>query len=219
VYNKKTNVRSFFAAFPMARLSRSAKGEHTRQAILEAAYELFLKQGFTATSMRQIAQRAGLTVGGIYNYFAGKEAIFREIFRDRHPYHQILPVLLTTPTADPERFVRIAAQTIVAELENHPDLLKLMLIEIVEFNGRHAADLISHILPQLLSPLTDLGAQGRLRDIPPPVFLRAFLGLFFSYYLTEWLIAGTPLVQTQQNALDHFIEIFLYGVLSDKEKA
>ena len=34
------------------------KGERTRQAILEAAYRLFLEQGFAATSMRRIAEQA-----------------------------------------------------------------------------------------------------------------------------------------------------------------
>ena len=33
-----------------------SKGERTRQAVMEAAYELFLEQGYAATSMRQIAQ-------------------------------------------------------------------------------------------------------------------------------------------------------------------
>ncbi|MGQ9833477.1 MAG: TetR/AcrR family transcriptional regulator, partial [Candidatus Villigracilaceae bacterium] len=69
-----------------------SKGERTRQAVMEAAYDLFLEQGYAATSMRQIAERAGLALGGIYNHFSGKEAIFGELILDRHPYHQILPI-------------------------------------------------------------------------------------------------------------------------------
>ena len=51
------------------------KGERTRQTIEEAAYELFLENGYSATSMRQIAERAELALGGIYNHFSGKEEI------------------------------------------------------------------------------------------------------------------------------------------------
>ena len=43
----------------------NTKKEHTKQAIEQAAYELFMKQGFTATSMRQIAEGAGLALGDL----------------------------------------------------------------------------------------------------------------------------------------------------------
>ncbi|MBA4380729.1 MAG: hypothetical protein C0393_08675 [Anaerolinea sp.] len=192
-----------------------SKGEYTRRAILDAAYNLFIEQGFHATSMRQIAERAGLSLGGIYNHFASKEAIFSELILDRHPYRQLLPIMLNTPADDVETFVRSAAQTMVAELGKRPDFIKLMLIEIVEFNGRNTPQVIERILPEVLPLLQRFGQQkGLLRDIPPFIFFRAFLGLFFSYYITELLIAGTPAALAQGSALDHFIEIFLHGVLS-----
>ena len=40
------------------------KGEITRQTIEDAAIELFMEQGYHATSMRQIAKRAGISLGG-----------------------------------------------------------------------------------------------------------------------------------------------------------
>jgi len=197
-----------------------SKGERTRQGIMEAAYELFLTQGYAATSMRQIAERAGLALGGIYNHFLNKEAIFSELILERHPYQQILPIMLNTPADNPESFVRSAAQTMVDELGKRPDFIKLMLIEIVEFNGRNMPKIMESVLPEVLPLIQHFGQQkGILRDIPPFIFFRAFLGLFFSYYITELLIGDTPIIQTQSNALDHFVEIFLHGVLADKEPA
>lgn len=194
-----------------------SKGERTRQAVMEAAYQLFLEQGYAATSMRQIAERAGLALGGIYNHFAGKEAIFSELILDRHPYRQILPIMLSTPADDPEGFVRSAAQTMVDELGKRPDFIKLMLIEIVEFNGRNMPKVIERVLPEVLPLIQRFSQQkGLLRDIPPFIFFRAFLGLFFSYYITELLTGDTPVVLTQSNAFEHFVEIFLHGVLTDK---
>jgi AcrR family transcriptional regulator len=196
------------------------KGERTRKGIIEAAYELFLKQGYAATSMRQIAGRAGLALGGIYNHFDGKEAIFSELILDRHPFWQVLPILLNTPSDDLESFIRTAAQTMVSELGKRPDFIKLMLIEIVEFNGRNIPGLMERILPQAL-PMVERFSQLKrlLHKMPPLVFFRAFIGFFFSYYITEFMIAGTPLALTQGNALDHFVEIFLHGVLAEKEQA
>jgi len=195
-----------------------SKGERTRRAILEAAYELFLEHGFAATPMRQIAERAGLALGGIYNHFPNKEAIFSELILERHPYRQILPILLNTPADNPESFVRSAAQTMVDELGKRPDFIKLMLIEIVEFNGRNMPKVIERVMPEVLPLIQCFGQQkGLLRDIPPFIFFRAFIGLFFSYYMTELLIGDTPIIQTQGNALDHFVEIFLHGVIRRDE--
>jgi AcrR family transcriptional regulator len=195
-----------------------SKGERTHQVIIESAYALFLEQGYAATSMRQIADRTGLALGGIYNHFASKEAIFSELIIDRHPYQQILPILLKTPTDDIESFVRTAAQAMVRELGNRPDFIKLMLIEMVEFNGRNMPNMLNLVLPQIL-PLIGKFDQKFLRSIPPFIFFRAFLGLFFSYYMTELLLANTPAAMMSNNALDHFVEIFLHGVLADKETA
>jgi len=194
------------------------KGERTHHTILDAAYSLFLEQGYAATSMRQIAEHAGLALGGIYNHFDSKEAIFSELIVDRHPFQQILPVLLSTPTEDVEQFVRRAAQTMVSELGKRPDFIKLMLIEIVEFNGRNMPNVLDHVLPQIL-PLIEhfRTVKGVLRPMPPCVFFRAFLGLFFSYYITELLLVNTPAIVMQGNVLDHFVEIFLHGAMIDKE--
>lgn len=200
--------------------SPARKGERTRQEIMEAAYELFLVRGYAATSMRQVAARAGLALGGIYNHFASKETIFTELIMERHPYRQILPIILAAPSDDPETFVRSAAKTMLEELGKRPDFIKLMLIEIVEFNGRNMPRIIERVLPQVLPFIQKFGDQkGLLREMPPFVFFRAFLGLFFSYYITELMIAGTAADLSQQNALDHFVEIFLHGVMADKENA
>jgi AcrR family transcriptional regulator len=195
------------------------KGERTRQAIIEAAYSLFLTQGYAATSMRQVAESAGLALGGIYNHFASKEAIFTRLIIDRHPFQQILPVLLNTPADDVEQFVRSSARTLVTELGKRPDFIKLMFIEIVEFNGRNMPTMLEYVLPRVLPLISKFDTNKALRSMPPFVFFRAFLGLFFSYYMTELLLANTPPALLLGNALDEFVEIFLHGVMAAKESA
>lgn len=196
-----------------------SRGERTRQAILDAACVLFLEHGYHGTSMRQIAARAGLALGGIYNHFSGKEDIFRVLLFERHPYHQVLPRLLEMQADDPEAFVRQAVQVLMTELGRRPDFVRLMLIELVEFNGRDMPAIVERVLPQVLPLMRRFGRQGRLRRIPAPILFRAFLGFFFSYHVTGMVIAGTAAAMTQKNALDHFIEIFLHGVLAGEGRA
>lgn len=56
--------------------------EETRQLIKDAAFELFAQQGFSDTSVRAIAQKAGKSKGLIYHYFNSKEDILQAIFDD-----------------------------------------------------------------------------------------------------------------------------------------
>jgi hypothetical protein len=56
-----------------------------------------------------------------------------------------------------------------------------------------------------------------MREIPQLVLARAFLGMFFSYFITELLLNQTKFMAMQTNALDHFVDIFLHGILSDEE--
>lgn len=197
-----------------------SKGGRTRQAILQAAYELFLEKGYAATSMREIAERAALALGGIYNHFENKEAIFSELIVSRHPFHQVLPLLQAAPGATVEQFVRNAASSMVAELGRRPDFIKFLFVELVEFDGRDFPKMFEEVFPHILPLIQRFQAgQGELRPIPPFILFRAFLGLFFSYYITEFLLSGTPAAAQQENALDHFVEIFLHGVMLDKESA
>ncbi len=197
-----------------------SKGERTHQVVLDAAYALFLEQGYAATSMRQIAERAGLALGGIYNHFATKKDIFRELTIERHPFHQILPLLQAAPGATVEEFVHNAARSMVAELGRRPDFVKLLFIELVEFSGRDFPAMFSTIYPQIL-PLIErfYSNQDKLRPVPTVILFRAFLGLFFSFYMTEFLLAGSAIAAQQENALDYFVDIFLHGIMANQEQA
>ena len=45
----------------------------------EAALELFSTQGYGATSMRQISEKAGVSLGNLYHHFGNKEAIYQDL--------------------------------------------------------------------------------------------------------------------------------------------
>ncbi len=66
----------------------------TRARILGAAIELLRERGFTATTMRDIARRAGMSLGAAYYHFASKEALvlayYRELHEERLRHGQVL---------------------------------------------------------------------------------------------------------------------------------
>lgn len=63
----------------MARLSRTETQAQTRNRLIEAARELFAKEGYATTSVDRIAETAGYSKGAVYSNFDSKEAIFLEV--------------------------------------------------------------------------------------------------------------------------------------------
>ncbi|MBC8459571.1 MAG: TetR/AcrR family transcriptional regulator [Bacteroidales bacterium] len=55
--------------------------EDRRELILKAALELFASQGISHTTIHQIAKKAGISKGLIYNYFTSKEELLEEIIK------------------------------------------------------------------------------------------------------------------------------------------
>jgi len=62
--------------------TRSERGEQTRATIAAAAQELFLERGYDKTTMRAVAERAGVSLGNAYYYFGSKEHLV-QAFYDR----------------------------------------------------------------------------------------------------------------------------------------
>ena len=59
---------------------RTTKAEQTRSGIVDAAMTLFRAGGYDATTMRAIADRAGVSLGSAYYYFSGKEELVQAFY-------------------------------------------------------------------------------------------------------------------------------------------
>jgi AcrR family transcriptional regulator len=71
----------------VADLARTPRAQQTRAAIIDAALELFRSSGYEATTMRAIAQRAGVSTGNAYYYFSSKEELIQEFYARSHAEH------------------------------------------------------------------------------------------------------------------------------------
>jgi len=60
----------------------TARAEDTRRKIYEAAMEMFREKGFEETTMRDIAAKAGVALGGTYYYFSSKDAIVLAFYHE-----------------------------------------------------------------------------------------------------------------------------------------
>lgn len=67
--------------------AKKRKGEQTRAHILETALQLFRERGYEDTTMRAIAEAAGVAVGNAYYYFRSKEHLIQAFYERSHEEH------------------------------------------------------------------------------------------------------------------------------------
>ncbi len=192
------------------------QGQRTRVDIMQAAYQLFLEQGYHGTSMRQIAQKAGVALGSIYNHFDGKEDIFFVVLEAHHPYHEMLPVLEQAQGETIEAFVQDAVEGMIAAWENQPFFFNLMLIELLEFQSRHIPKILERFYPQVMSIVGRFAEkQENLRPLPLPIIVRTFFSLFLAHFLIENAMTEDFPLELQEDALQGAVDIFFHGILSE----
>lgn len=125
------------------------KGERTRAHILATALRLFREDGYEATSMRAIAQAAGVSTGNAYHYFESKEHLVQAFYDLTHAEHLAACEPRLAKEADLAARLRIVLETKIQTAEPYHHLSGLLF--------KTAAD------PK--SPLNPFSAESRkVRD-------------------------------------------------------
>jgi AcrR family transcriptional regulator len=214
------NERSFISRGADMAEQIQRRGEHTRQAIIQAAHDLFLQQGYHGTSMRQIARNAEIALGGLYNHFASKEEVFEAVFLEYHPYHEVIPAVLAGSSVTIEQFAQDTIRRMLAAIHGQPEFLNLMFIEVVEFKNIHTQKLFLKLMPQIMQILQNVIDMNRerMRPIPAAMLLRVYFGQFFGFFLTEITMSKIAPAEFRDDAVDYFVNIFLRGVLRENNE-
>ena len=74
-------------ALNQQKTTKTVKGDQTKTLILETALEMFRERGYDETTMRAIAQKAGVSLGNAYYYFHSKEYLIQAFYQRLHDSH------------------------------------------------------------------------------------------------------------------------------------
>lgn len=133
----------------------------SKDAILDAAEARFARQGFDATTIKQIAGDAGVNSALLYYYYADKEALYGEVVA-----RMIRGVAGSMSEAiagitDPIEAVRTFATRHLAMLEANPRLRKIIGRELIDYEAAHAQDAIRHMAATIFEKLQGAIAAGQ----------------------------------------------------------
>ena len=154
------------------RLSRAERREQTRQELLTAAEACFVTRGFHASSVDQVAERAGYTKGAVYSNFASKEDLFFAVY-ERRVDQALTEVVPGLRQAGAERAFDWLATTTI-ERRGRDDGWLAVFFEFWAHVLRHPElrDRFAAIHARLLDPLADALrqlAEDRGLDLPSDV--------------------------------------------------
>lgn len=180
----------------MPKLSTSVI-EEKKTHIEKAAKELFIKRGFHATSTREIAAHAGVSLGNLYNYYRTKEDLLASIING---YQKTIDARLQAMLAEirepfqPEEMMRFG-ERVRALVNSHADYWLLMYIDVLEFENEHFRKMFEGLTKKLRKRFADhfstLKDEQRLYDgVDPAIAFTACYMQFFNYFLVEKLFGG-----------------------------
>jgi len=214
------NERSVcFEPKAMPRTKRQARSQASISRVLETALELFSSQGFGATSMRQIAEASGISVGNLYHHFPNKEAIFKRLIDDywsllRDPDHPLTQLFMRA--AFPNDLEEMA-EVIERVVEENTAYILLFYVDVIEFRGEHIRAFYEGMAEEfrrVYGPhLEKRQRVGEFGDVDPLVAVMVATRWFFYFYTVEKCF-GTPmhLGMEPQEATREFIRLLRNGL-------
>ena len=180
-------------------MQREEKSERSRRAVLDAALYLFSHQGYRATTMRQIADRASVSTGNFYHHFPDKDTIFRALIdeylgiigTERFPFTRVLYGSRAFP--DNIEQLGYAARDSVRQFRGY---LALVYVDVIEFGGTHIQKFYSTMAERYARLMEEQDAldvlRARLRpDVSPVSALLLTARIFFNYFSLE-ILFGVP---------------------------
>jgi len=108
----------------------------TKQLILSTALELFSKQGYAGSSIRQIARAVNITESAIYNHYTSKEEIFNAIltdFKSRTIGEIVLSDDLLNDLVSPEKFLKNFALKLINHWNSPEERMFIRLVQMEQF--------------------------------------------------------------------------------------
>jgi AcrR family transcriptional regulator len=206
------------------RLPQSAIAKN-RVKIQSAALYLFTRKGFHGTTVREIAIRAGVSMGNLYTYYDTKEEIFIDLVHllgrkmETLRQRELIPLMETLDSNS----LRTLAKAIGRIVSENLDYWRLMYIDVVEFRHKHFIHSFREIAGGLRTYAGAVIRNSKVKFPPgvdPSLAYTAIYLQFFTYFLTEELFgAKRHLGMSDDEVIEQLILLYTGGRMIPDTKA
>ena len=196
---------------------KNADGQRTRQAILDAALELFAEKGYFGTSLRDVAAAVGVRESALYNYFESKDALFEAlILAYEHTKTEWLAPLADGPIADGRALLERLA---IGSLEGFVAPREQMMFRLLMSDGIRLArtgrinlyERLSSGRERLQEMMRRLIREGWLRKADPQLLAMAFVGPLMLWRQCHAVGLDLPMIRNPRAFARQHVAQFLQG--------
>lgn len=190
-----------------------ARRNGSRVAIVEAAERLFLERGFGAVSMDELAAAAGVARRTLYNQFASKEEIFREmLLRVSGQLKDAFPPAIETQ-GEVENVLRLIARMIL-KLHKRPEyfgFLRMVVADSRQFPwiAEEFAAVMEPQTERLTRYLAHLTAMGIVDCRNPMLAAHQLMGMLNEFSLWPWMTGRQTVPVREKDIVGETIRMFL----------
>ena len=184
----------------------------TYEKILSTARRLFVQQGYTATSMRQVAEAAGIGKATIYHHFPDKQSIVMALLQ-RNIARMDEALQRVHAESDPRRRIQVAAEASIDFLYESVDILQVARREIP--SGRDQmqtgfADFFQEYMDLLADAIQRGMEQGTFRPVDPVATARVLMTMIQGTFAMAYLI--NERAPSPEQAAAALLDIYFQGL-------
>src|SRR5690242_1513259 len=215
-------------AVPKIRDSREGAtrmpAEHRRAQILEAATELFARQGFQGATTREIAQRAGINEAIIFRHFPSKEQLYAAAIEHHSDLVDAsMPGERLDAAGVPAVVLAKFSDDLLTGIHLHVTATRLYLFSALEERAA-SGKLFDRLLGAPTAALADFIRgkieEGVFRPVEPRIAARGFVGMVLQYALEQAVFGGSRVANEQgstEDVAETLAGIWVRGMLSQPD--
>jgi AcrR family transcriptional regulator len=188
-----------------------------RAQIIDVSKKLFSEKGFNGTTTKEIAQALGISESMIFTHFASKRDLYTAIIDQR--IQEVGDAISDSAieSQDDKRVFGELARFILDTTGENPTMLRLLYFSALEghelsdiFFSNHETKKIFKLVDYIKTRIS----QGAFHDLNPFLVARAFMGMLYTYVVSERLFQAHKYYPKTSNeeVVDNFLSIFLHGV-------
>lgn len=194
--------------------------------VLDAAIALFAEKGYAATTVQEIATRAGLSKGAVYLYFPSKAAILEGLVeRAISPVAQTALSHISGFSGDPRPLIAQILRMFAARLRDG-DLLavpRIIIHEAVaapEIAQMYRRAVLDKAVPALTALIAKGVEGGFIRKVDPEMTVRSVVGPILVHVMMDEVFDLKPKEGLQiERLIDNHLAILLAGLAPEKDGA
>jgi AcrR family transcriptional regulator len=193
---------------------RERQAAATRDHLVAVARQRFAEQGYGATSIEDVVQRAGVAKGALYHHFSGKDALFRAVYES--VLADVVSAVMAAASAEQEPWASVrAGLSAFLDACLDPAFRRIVILESVSVLHPEVreAEIGQVELPMLRTVLTPLAAGTVLPDVAVDALAHVALG---GLYGAALFIARSPDPGAARREVDVVIDTLVGGLRASR---